>query len=1447
MTSSDKCFIHDATTGQDLLDVVLQHLNLLETAYFGLRFLDPENHTHWLDPTKRLMKQLKGTSPFTLYFSVKFYAADPTKLVEEITRYQFFLQVKQDILQGRLPVSLELAAELGSYAVQSELGDYDPRRHSPGYVSEFRFIAGQTVALESKIAELHKKLVGQVPAKAELNYLEKVKWLEMYGVDLHPVLGEDNIEYFLGLTPSGAIVLRNKTKVGNYFWPRISKVYFRGRFFMLRVRDKNNSENTYGFETPSRAACKHLWQCCVEHHAFFRLTQSAGSGPQAVFSLGSKFRYSGRTEKEVMQEARSSCRQQPEVSRTPSRRYQRRVVEGAVDTPRIEDADPKIEPRLPTTSSSHVAPSTTSNVYRSSSMTLNGRGPSSPRSIRSAPQQASSSSSVPPINRAKLDENKPVNRTESRSESRGPGNRTESPRSVRSAAAAVTAESRMSRRTSSVDSQSSIDSRGHRSSRSRSPSEAKNSRYPTEIRQHIDYGLKDTSGLTEAELRDIPYTRVETATNIKTKFASTGNGKKNKSPRRSKSNSSDRKLAPPDGESPPPSFQDSTKKPHHHNSTSRRKNKSASEERKVEGQSRGDPPEDMRPVTLAHGAYPRVAPSGESSTPPPPPVSVPPLVQYEPQKPASLPYDGRSALNFPGYIHNPHGLSRVDGNSHHMTNFNHHKPVVNSSPSVKHIVTSNGFLNDNTSYTTYHGPDSSSSNSFSSDINCSPSPPSHPSISNPRRPCNPDNINGDKQYVGNGYGNSNPNDSQSRTNFIPSSAPYLKPSTLERGTRGSSINKPQPSPQSSVTSGISIGGSSVSTSAESPLIAASPKPNLIQTSDLSTSSPSSSSPPPNDRDNDHVFYNPCNSVRAEAFFNTHTSSDLCNSSNPSGCDSTLDESHDTGQDISNQYINSEHNNYKLNNLHSKTPNFYSNVDHYTQHSTNILIRYHDSERAASNSCSPAPVPLPRSSVISSVLNNDSTTHIVQSYGPAYANTHFTSNINRENALRSTASPNLASSNHNTIGLPALDSNRNISNGFPHNNAVKAYSGSVGPACTSLADSTSKLSISCDASAYKDARTFSSENNKRFTQDSTLSTWTQGQTPLNTLNLGDYHQLGRSNFAHALSSNNDWRSPVNCGPQMHRETNKEPSHNSRVWNNSVGRGASGRSTLSRQTSTTIMEEDEPSPYSLDSGHNNSSFASHDSGKSDHLGSDGSSQQLSSDSLLSSLTSSITTGSRSDVNNKPMLPPRKPNLRTRPHSVHGGIPNDYYAQGSILTQITDKDGYRATRVPISENPLHDVRKTTRGSTTNISDNSFTNHPLNVHETIVEYPTMNGSFNSNGRPISNYGGNASNNNENGSIIRSHSLQRSNSTSRYSYPNTNNGMLVNNIVNKNGHVGNMVAKLSGSFSPVSTTNNKSSLTSPNGNTSYVNGRQSAETLTSFQGKNIIQLAGREEVSTEL
>uniref|UniRef100_A0A182U1Z2 Erythrocyte membrane protein band 4.1-like 4A n=1 Tax=Anopheles melas TaxID=34690 RepID=A0A182U1Z2_9DIPT len=446
----------DDLPGQALLDVVFARLNLIETAYFGIRYIDQDNQTHWLDPGARLSRQLKaGKVPYDLYFGVKFYACDPCKLVEEITRYQLYLQVKQDILQGRLPVSFELAAELGAYVVQAELGNYDPRKHPPGYVSEFRLLNNQTKEIESRIHELHIQLEGMAPSQAEFNYLDKVKWHDMYGVDLHPVLGEDSVEYFLGLTPGGIVVLRNKTTVAHYYWPRIAKVYYKGRYFMLRVCDKNNEVSTYGFETPKKSACKHLWKCCVEHHSFFRLVRVAPM--QATGTLASK--YSARSERQSMKDLSTQQRVPPVFTRTPSRRQPRRVMNDVPPTTedKMFDAPKYIQQEIKSISIPQPAQSIPAALSGAGS---GGGGksqasvvpPDSPRSTRSAPWM--------------------------RSQQRGLFGINSSPKSVRSASTRMSApannnngssnhnSSRM--RSSSVESHSSNESRSGRRRRHRS-------------------------------------------------------------------------------------------------------------------------------------------------------------------------------------------------------------------------------------------------------------------------------------------------------------------------------------------------------------------------------------------------------------------------------------------------------------------------------------------------------------------------------------------------------------------------------------------------------------------------------------------------------------------------------------------------------------------------------------------------------------------------------------------------------------------------------------------------------------------------------------------------------------------------------------------------------------------------------------------------------------------
>uniref|UniRef100_A0A673ZIX5 FERM domain-containing protein n=1 Tax=Salmo trutta TaxID=8032 RepID=A0A673ZIX5_SALTR len=316
--------------GQLLFAKVCDHLNLLETDYFGITYRDVENQKNWLDPNKELKKQIRS-GPWNFGFNVKFYPPDPAQLSEDITRYYLCLQLRDDMVSGRLPCSFATHTILGSYTVQSELGDYDPE--DTEYNRELRFAPNHTKELEDKVMDLHKNYKGMTPAEAELHFLENAKKLSMYGVDLHHAKDSEGVEIMLGVCSSGLLIYRDRLRINRFAWPKVLKISYKRNNFYIKIRpgEFEQFESTIGFKLPNHRAAKRLWKTCVEHHTFFRLV-SPEVPPKKFLGLGSKFRYSGRTQAQTRRVSSQIIRAAPIFERSSSKRYtMSRSLDGGKD------------------------------------------------------------------------------------------------------------------------------------------------------------------------------------------------------------------------------------------------------------------------------------------------------------------------------------------------------------------------------------------------------------------------------------------------------------------------------------------------------------------------------------------------------------------------------------------------------------------------------------------------------------------------------------------------------------------------------------------------------------------------------------------------------------------------------------------------------------------------------------------------------------------------------------------------------------------------------------------------------------------------------------------------------------------------------------------------------------------------------------------------------------
>uniref|UniRef100_A0A8C9YQC8 FERM, ARHGEF and pleckstrin domain-containing protein 2 n=1 Tax=Sander lucioperca TaxID=283035 RepID=A0A8C9YQC8_SANLU len=303
--------------GQVLLSEVFRRGNLIESDYFGIEFQNMQLNWVWLEPTKPVMRQARRPANTLFRLSVKFFPPDPGQLQEEYTRYLFSLQMKRDLMESRLICTENTGALLASHLVQSEIGDYDDVADRD-FLRMTKLLPYQE-KVQERIMELHRRHLGQTPAESDFQILEIARKLEMYGVRFHPAADREGTKINLAVAHMGLQVFQGNTKINTFNWSKIRKLSFKRKRFLIKLHPEVHGphQDTLEFMMASRDQCKIFWKICVEYHSFFRLfDQPQPKSKTILFTRGSSFRYSGRTQKQLVDYARENG-----AKRTP---YQRR-------------------------------------------------------------------------------------------------------------------------------------------------------------------------------------------------------------------------------------------------------------------------------------------------------------------------------------------------------------------------------------------------------------------------------------------------------------------------------------------------------------------------------------------------------------------------------------------------------------------------------------------------------------------------------------------------------------------------------------------------------------------------------------------------------------------------------------------------------------------------------------------------------------------------------------------------------------------------------------------------------------------------------------------------------------------------------------------------------------------------------------------------------------------
>ncbi|PAV66774.1 hypothetical protein WR25_10500 isoform C [Diploscapter pachys] len=233
--------------------------------------------------------------PYAFSYEVKFYPVEPNKLDDVHARKCVYLQLRRDIQTGRLPMTLNKHAQLGSFAAQAEFGDASIGSEAyANFLKTAKITPDMNEQMTAAIASIHQQHRGLSNEEALIKYLEICKDLPTYGIWMFKAKDTKSDDVDIGVGAHGISIYKDGVRMSKFNWQNIVKISYRRATFSIKVKpwELNPKEATVSYKMEDFRYSKRVFKVCVEHHTHFRLIEpeetDAPPAKKSLFAMGTE-------------------------------------------------------------------------------------------------------------------------------------------------------------------------------------------------------------------------------------------------------------------------------------------------------------------------------------------------------------------------------------------------------------------------------------------------------------------------------------------------------------------------------------------------------------------------------------------------------------------------------------------------------------------------------------------------------------------------------------------------------------------------------------------------------------------------------------------------------------------------------------------------------------------------------------------------------------------------------------------------------------------------------------------------------------------------------------------------------------------------------------------------------------------------------------------------------